>query len=234
MNTGRIIDIGPIPVATRTDAHGMAYYAAKPATTIYLSGPMTGKPDFNAAEFARYAERYRAEGFVVISPPEMDDGDTSKPYEFYIRRDIRVFLEDRVDRLYLLPGWQGSKGANLEKHLAEILRIPVYDAETGEPYRETVAQEAYRLVHGDRGADYSHPLDDFGRTARMVNALLQHKLSQPVSEEDIALIMIAVKLSRLANKPDHRDSAVDIAGYAECYFMVREERERRKDVGQAS
>jgi len=191
---------------------------------IYLSGKMTGLPNFGAEIFARYAEKYRAEGFTVLSPPEMDrEVGLNKDYTFYIKRDVAVLLGENVERVYMLPNWHSSRGAKLEKHIAEMFGIAIYDADTGEPYIETVTQEANRLVHGDRGAIYSHPLDDFGRTAKMVSAIL----GVPVSEEQVALIMIAVKASRLTNSPDHRDSVVDIAGYAECYWMVREERERR-------
>lgn len=188
---------------------------------LYLAGPMTGKPDFNSAEFAKYAEKYRGEGFTVISPPEMDGGDWTKPYETYIRRDVGVFINEKVDRVYLLPGWQESRGARLEKHLAEVLGIAIYDAETGAPFEENVAEEAQRLVYGDRRETYNNPLADFGRTAGIINAMMHHKLSEPLLPEDIALMMIAVKLSRLTNKPGHRDSLVDILGYGLCYEWVR-------------
>lgn len=98
--------------------------------TIYLSGPMTGKPDFNVAEFNRYARKYRALGFRVLSPPELDAGDTSQPWKFYIRRDILVLLDEGVTRIYMMPDWEFSRGARLERHIAESFGILVYDAET--------------------------------------------------------------------------------------------------------
>jgi hypothetical protein len=198
-----------------------------PPRTIYLSGPMTGRPNFNAEEFAKYAEKFRAKGWEVLSPPELDGGDYSQKYEEYIIRDLIVLIQKRPTGVYLLPGWWKSRGAMLEKHVAQMIGIPIYDAETEEPWNETVTQEAFRLVHGERGDTYSHPLDDFGRTAGVLNSLFHHKLKAPLTEEDVAIFMVAVKLSRLMNSPDHRDSVVDVAGYAECYQMVREERERR-------
>jgi len=86
--------------------------------------------------------------------------------------------------------------------------------------------EAHNLVHGDRGEDYGHPLDDFSRTAAIASVLLSGKLKAPLEAEDVALFMMAVKLSRIVNKPK-RDSVVDLAGYAETFEMVRAERERR-------
>lgn len=88
--------------------------------------------------------------------------------------------------------------------------------------RETVLEEAQRLVYGDRGEAYGHPLDDFARSAAMWTAILGH----PVSAEQVGLCMMAVKISRQCNKPK-RDNMTDAAGYAATVQMCIEERERR-------
>lgn len=87
---------------------------------------------------------------------------------------------------------------------------------------ESILKEAQRLVHGDRGEDYGHPIDDFSRTAAMWSAILGH----PITAEQVGLCMCAVKLSRQVNKPK-RDNMVDLAGYAETVQMVIDERPRR-------
>lgn len=112
--------------------------------TIYLSGPMTGIAEFNAPAFAHYAEKFRARGWKVLSPPELDAGDTGRPYSYYIKRDVRVLLDNGVEALYMLPGWQQSRGANLEKLLAEMFEIPAFDAETEEEVVEYVVERAVR------------------------------------------------------------------------------------------
>lgn len=94
--------------------------------------------------------------------------------------------------------------------------------------RNSVLTEADGLVHGDRNAAYGHPLDDFSRTAGMVSAMLGHKLKEPLTAEDVILIMCQVKISRQINKPK-RDNMVDLAGYAECADWVIEERARREE-----
>ncbi len=89
-----------------------------------------------------------------------------------------------------------------------------------------VAQEAESLVEGHRQADYGHPAIDLGRTALLVTALLdgltigfgegQYRLKA----EDMSQIQRMVKESRLRNSPRHRDSLVDICGYALTQEMV--------------
>jgi len=84
----------------------------------------------------------------------------------------------------------------------------------------SVLREADRLVHGDRGDDYGHPLDDFGRTGRMWGAILD---IPDVSAEKVGLCLAALKLSREANRPK-RDNRVDLAGYAETLEMIVQRR----------
>lgn len=188
---------------------------------VYLAGPMTGYPDFNFPAFHERAAEWRAEGWDVFSPAESFGGDTSKPYAEYMRHDIEAILS--CDALAVLPNWQKSKGASFEVALARMLALPVYDAGTFAPYSETALQEAQRLVYGDRGADYGHPIDDYDRTAALWSTIL----GNPVTAEQAVLCMVALKISRECNK-HKRDNAVDIAGYAECLQRIVEERERRK------
>lgn len=86
-----------------------------------------------------------------------------------------------------------------------------------------VLEEANKLVHGDRNADYGHPLDDFSKTAAMWSAIL----GVHVTPEKVGLCMCAVKISRQLNKPKP-DNLIDLAGYAETVNMVIEEKHRRE------
>ena len=86
---------------------------------------------------------------------------------------------------------------------------------------ESILEEAQRLVHGDRGEDYGHPINDFTRTGKIWSAILGIN----VSAEQVALCMVGVKISREVNKPK-RDNRVDAAGYLETLDMVIEERDR--------
>jgi hypothetical protein len=76
--------------------------------------------------------------------------------------------------------------------------------------RDDVIQEAQSHISGDRAAAYGDINEDFGRIAQMWSAIFGFEV--PV--EKVALAMVAVKMSRLSQNLDHRDSWVDIVGYA--------------------
>lgn len=82
---------------------------------------------------------------------------------------------------------------------------------------EDVLEEALRLTSGDRQNSYGPPDQDFDRTARMWTALK----GVDFSSRDVALFMIALKLSRETHQRK-RDNAVDIAGYARCLHICNE------------
>ena len=95
---------------------------------------------------------------------------------------------------------------------------------------QSILTEAQGLVHGDRNADYGHPLDDFSRTAAIWTVLLGGKLKDGarIEPEDVGLCMVGVKLSRQINQPK-RDNLTDAAGYCETVRMVIDERARREN-----
>jgi hypothetical protein len=88
---------------------------------LYLSGPMTGVPEFNYPAFNKAAADLRAAGYEVVSPAELDNGDTSKPREYYLRRDFQEVL--KADGIALLPGWENSRGAKAEVTMGYELNL---------------------------------------------------------------------------------------------------------------
>lgn len=93
---------------------------------------------------------------------------------------------------------------------------------------DSISLEAHRIVHGSRQSDYGHPLDNWTLTADLFTAQLRAKLKpgETITAEDAILLMVQVKVARHINRP-HRDSRVDIAGYAEALDLCVTERERR-------
>ena len=89
---------------------------------VYLSGPMTGLPELNFPAFHAAAFRLRAMGFDVVNPPEINP-DSAMGWEQCMRADIKALCD--CDTIALLPGWENSKGAHLEVHVAHRLGIKV-------------------------------------------------------------------------------------------------------------
>jgi hypothetical protein len=195
---------------------------------LYLAGPMTGIEAFNFPAFHERAAALRGQGHEVLNPAETDGGDTPRDWSYYMRKDLVMLAE--CEAVAVLPGWRRSRGASLEVHVAQALAMPVLDAHTLEPIGETILQEAQRLVHGDRGAAYGHPIEDYTRTGRMWGAILG---TPDIDPRVCCLMMAAVKISRETNAP-RRDNRTDLAGYAECADMVAVEQDRRAAEQQAA
>lgn len=87
---------------------------------VYLSGPMSGIEDNNFPAFHEWAARLRADGFDVVSPAEIQVAGT---WELCLRADVRELCT--CDAIALMPGWEGSRGAHLELHVAHRLGMKV-------------------------------------------------------------------------------------------------------------
>lgn len=89
---------------------------------IYIAGPMTGLPDFNYPAFNAAAAQLRAQGLHVENPAEHGTVEGAE-WGDYLRYDIgRVAT---CGAIYLLKGWENSKGAQLEVHIARTLDMAV-------------------------------------------------------------------------------------------------------------
>lgn len=71
---------------------------------------------------------------------------------------------------------------------------------------------ALEITTGERAKAYGHPVDNLGRTARLLQAYCEG-MDREFTIGDVAAVMILVKLARLHQSPDHYDSLLDIAGY---------------------
>lgn len=80
--------------------------------------------------------------------------------------------------------------------------------------RTEILATAHELINGDRAKDYGDPQENFGRLAALWNAQLGKKLAEPLTAQDVAYCLIQLKMSRLANTPGHKDSLIDVCGYA--------------------
>jgi hypothetical protein len=89
---------------------------------VYISGPMTGHPDLNFPAFHAAAEQLAARGFTVVNPCDVLT-TPGLPWVDYLRADIRALCD--CDAMALLPGWQNSRGAQLEQYVAYQLELDI-------------------------------------------------------------------------------------------------------------
>jgi hypothetical protein len=83
---------------------------------------MTGLPEFNYPAFNAEAARLRALGLRVENPAE-NPLPAEAPWHQCMRAAIRQMLT--CDTVALLPGWNTSRGANVEVELATHLKLEV-------------------------------------------------------------------------------------------------------------
>lgn len=91
---------------------------------IYLSGKVSDLPPEKVrANFAQAADQIRAFGHEPISP--LDSGiDYYDKWEKHIAADIAMLLN--CDAIYLLKDWKDSKGARIEKAIANECGKAIY------------------------------------------------------------------------------------------------------------
>lgn len=99
--------------------------AAARANRLYLAGPMTGFEDFNFPAFHKMAADLRGRGYVVENPAEhgVVEGADWTDYMAYGLTRLGLCAQVAV-----LPGWENSKGARLEVHIARELGMKVVNA----------------------------------------------------------------------------------------------------------
>lgn len=94
---------------------------------LYISGPMTGLPDWNFPAFNAAAAKVVALGHEAVNPVDINS-DTTVTWSNCLRNDIKALCD--CDGIVLLPGWEKSKGAQLELHVAHRLEMSVHFIES--------------------------------------------------------------------------------------------------------
>lgn len=88
----------------------------------------------------------------------------------------------------------------------------------------SILAQAAHIVDSDREQTYGDP----GRNLRTISDLwdswlLARGWSGPgLSTDDVAYMMVLLKVARLANNPTHRDSQVDICGYTRLAERIQQ------------
>ena len=91
-------------------------------TRCYIAGPMSNLPGLNFPAFHAAAAQLRAAGFDVVNPAEIN-ADPTAGWAACMRLDIAQLVTCHA--VALLPGWEASRGATLEHHIATQLGMRV-------------------------------------------------------------------------------------------------------------
>ena len=92
---------------------------------VYISGPMTGKPDYNRAAFFRAAEALKKKGCYVPGHTAWMVDQLSRVD--YMRMALQMMLT--CDAIYLLKGWKTSLGALQEFSVAQLCGLKIITEE---------------------------------------------------------------------------------------------------------
>lgn len=125
---------------------------------VYIAGPMAGIPQFNYPLFNLVDELLQRSGFETVNPARMDEyqdtaiahsGDPAtglgvdpKSRAAFLKRDF--YYLSQCDGIVMLPGWQGSTGANCELWVAHMMGLEVFVMEETED--EILLTEAPSLI----------------------------------------------------------------------------------------
>lgn len=78
---------------------------------VYIAGPMTGLPDYNRQAFHDAAGVLQGLGHEPLNPAAIDLGGNAL-WLNYMRATTRLLTQ--ADAVCALPGWEESRGANIE------------------------------------------------------------------------------------------------------------------------
>lgn len=107
-----------------------------------------------------------------------------------------------------------------DKVIDEITKLAVNKSPEPDAKRRLL-KDAMEACCGDRHLNYGKPEENFTIIAELWNSWMVMRQGE-VLDYDVPALMILMKLARLSHTPDHRDSIVDIAGYAACWADLLE------------
>ena len=93
------------------------------AQRVYVSGAITGTTDY-MERFANAEAHLQALGFNVVNPAKENHSfPAGTPWTTYMRASVKLLAD--CDAIYMLDGWRGSRGAQLEHSVADSLGMVI-------------------------------------------------------------------------------------------------------------
>lgn len=158
--------------------------------SCYLAGPMTGLPEFNMHAFNLCAEHLKAAGFEVHNPVAVDaehgivlegtNGHEEFDFLEAMKRDLPLVMD--ADCVIVMPGWEESKGAQLEVHTALETGVPVYTILSQREIKTGSAPEASAPSRTRAGTGEGENRVSSSPTNRHPNSARFHKLVQEIGD----------------------------------------------------
>lgn len=90
---------------------------------VYISGKITGTDDY-IERFSKAESELIDKGYKVINPAKVNSGFNAATYKMYMQSSINMLF--MCDCIYMLKGWEDSKGARAEKALAESMDYYIF------------------------------------------------------------------------------------------------------------
>lgn len=93
---------------------------------IYISGKISGI-ELNEArsKFAAAEKDLISAGYEAVNPMKISEYHPDKKWHEYMIEDIKALFE--CDGLLLLPCWNESKGARIEKAIADEIGLKIFN-----------------------------------------------------------------------------------------------------------
>ena len=118
--------------------------------TIYIAGPMAGILDYNAKAFYAACDKLRADGWMPINPVAFNGvfgrDPTGKLLDAVCESERAAI--PFLDAIYLLKGWENSKGAKRELEVALKHGLQVIVEESEERKVKERSEEEWAKLYG--------------------------------------------------------------------------------------
>ena len=73
-----------------------------------------------------------------------------------------------------------------------------------------ILRTANEFITKDRQSTHGQAEDNFANISRLWSAYLNH----PITSQDVAILMVLLKVVRFKGNPSHIDNAIDMCGYS--------------------